>query len=267
MIWMSICNIAVHAVIPIMWISSEIPVTVIITVLMFRKPSTIVNIGRPVFKNFRWKTMKWTGKYDRRGIIEHACIRDSMIPSVDSDGSNKRCVPLFACIREYARIHKRHESWRCISQIIVNSMIPLFDNDVFKLNGKYDHDLSGSGIMQVDMMMNPVNAKRKAIHMSPSECSPFHAEFACGETIIEINKKRFDVSCTANIIGADKIRHSILFNDSAMAAEAVSFMIPLWTCHSRNGNHNIELAISMNDLKVIANDLVENHGQWPCHWW
>lgn len=78
-----------------------------------------------------------------------------------SDGSNKRCVPLFAGIREYARIHKRHESWRCISQIIVNSMIPLFDNDVFKLNGKYDHDLSGSGIMQVDMMMNPVNAKGK----------------------------------------------------------------------------------------------------------
>lgn len=32
-------------------------------------------------------------------------------------------------------------------------------------------------------------------------------------------------------------------------------MIPLWTCHSRNGNHNIELAISMNDLKIIANDL------------
>ena len=54
-------------------------------------------------------------------------------------------------------------------------MIPLFDNDVFELNGKYDHEPSWTGIMQVGMMINPVDAKGKqfsyvAIRMQSVSC-------------------------------------------------------------------------------------------------
>lgn len=35
-----------------------------------------------------------------------------------------------------------------VSQIIVNGMIPLFDNDVFKPNCKYDYESSGSSVIQ-----------------------------------------------------------------------------------------------------------------------
>lgn len=65
---------------------------------------------------------------------------------------------VFVNMREYIKDMNHGD----VLQIMVNSMIPLSDNDVFKLNGKYDHDPSGTSIIiQASMMVNPVNAKGK----------------------------------------------------------------------------------------------------------
>lgn len=97
------------------------------------KLSTIVNIGGAVFKivaEKRWKEQE----YDRRGIIEPACGRDSMEPSANnSDGSPISDAfhysHVFVNMREYIKDMNHGD----VSQIMVNSMIPLFDNAYLSL--------------------------------------------------------------------------------------------------------------------------------------
>lgn len=188
---------------------------------------------------------------------------DSMEPSVNSDGSNKRCIPLFALfanMREYIQDMNYGDA----SQIIVNSMIPLFDNDVFKLNGKYDYESSGLSIIQVSMMINPVNTEgRRFIHHHQNAVR-FMLDLLAGKTMIEINKSNSMFPSTVNIISDDNTPFDPVQrfgNDGAGGKLYDSIMeMMILLNHVIRGmgitilnsqNHEIKLY----DLKVIVNDL------------
>ena len=51
--------------------------------------------------------------------------------------------------------------------------------------------------------------------------------YLSGNTMIEINKSNSMFPSTVNIISSDNTPFE-LFNDSAMTAQAVNFMIPSW---------------------------------------
>lgn len=103
--------------------------------------------------------------------------------------------------------------------------------------------------------------KENYSHMSPLGCSPFHAGFACGagNTIIEINKSNSMFSCTVNIIGADKILHSIL------SKTIRQWRRRQWTLWFHYGNVIRGMGITIlnlnsdrgmkYDLKVMVNDI------------
>ena len=87
-----------------------------IAVLMFRKTERNCKHWKGGVLNCSLKKTIKDQEYDRRGIIGHACRRDSMEPLANRDDSIKRCIPfIIRIIREYARIHKRHELRRCIT--------------------------------------------------------------------------------------------------------------------------------------------------------
>lgn len=67
------------------------------------------------------------------GEIQWNHQRTEMTPLSDTFHS---LFALFVNTREYIKDMNYGDA----SQITVNSMIPLFDNDVFELNGKYDYE-------------------------------------------------------------------------------------------------------------------------------
>lgn len=84
--------------------------------------------------------------------------------------------------------------------------------------------------------------------------------YLSGNTMIEINKSNSMFPSTVNIISSDNTPFE-LFNDSAMTAHPVNFMIPSWKWwyywimsfaewESQYWTHG-----SMNDLKVMVNYL------------
>lgn len=188
---------------------------------------------------------------------------DSMEPSANRDGSNKQCIPLFALfvnMREYIKGMNYGDA----SQIIVNSMIPLFDNDVFKLNGKYDYESTGLSIIQVGMMINPVDSKGKQFIHRHQNAVRFMLDILSGNTMIEINKSNSMFPSTVNIISSDNTPFDPIQrfgNDGAGGKlyDSIMEMMILLNHVIRGMGITIlnsrKHEIRLYDLKVIVNDL------------